>query len=208
MNVVEIIVFYISKIINIYDPDKNNCIICLQDYNNDNRIDLKCNHSFHKVCLNKWKQRKDECPICRRKIAIENYDRNENTKIFIFILLISLLVSLIILIALIPNTRTSKGIREISKKIYDFNREIFINIFNFIYYIFDIIFYFIEQIFYLIKKIFINIAYIVLTLIDLLYRIVGLVLIILISILLLILDIIIDNMNYIISFSESIFKLI
>ena len=45
------------------------CVICLEE-NFDNTVTTKCNHTFHKICLKLWLQRKNECPMCRTKLSI------------------------------------------------------------------------------------------------------------------------------------------
>jgi len=45
------------------------CNICLTDYkNNDNVINLKCDHHFHKECLVKWININEICPLCKKII--------------------------------------------------------------------------------------------------------------------------------------------
>jgi hypothetical protein len=48
--------------------DKNNkieCPICL-DKNDKEWLTTRCNHRFHRVCLNEWMKISNTCPICRR----------------------------------------------------------------------------------------------------------------------------------------------
>ena len=48
-------------------PDKNNkieCPICL-DKNDKLWVTTRCNHRFHRDCLNEWLKISDKCPICR-----------------------------------------------------------------------------------------------------------------------------------------------
>ena len=40
------------------------CPICLEPISRNKKI-LKCNHAFHKSCVNTWLQRHDTCPMCR-----------------------------------------------------------------------------------------------------------------------------------------------
>lgn len=40
-----------------------NCTICYEDQNNPTK--MKCNHSFCKVCIDKWLEKHSTCPICR-----------------------------------------------------------------------------------------------------------------------------------------------
>ncbi len=46
-----------------YTPDQ--CSICLSMIS-EGRKRLKCKHSFHKSCINKWLGRDVRCPICRQ----------------------------------------------------------------------------------------------------------------------------------------------
>ena len=57
------------------------CAICLENLNT-NIIILRCNHQYHKSCLDRWqfqyksKKRNKEykkCPCCRRKIKFKKY---------------------------------------------------------------------------------------------------------------------------------------
>lgn len=44
--------------------NKIECPICL-DKNDKLWVTTKCNHRFHKDCLNEWMKISDKCPICR-----------------------------------------------------------------------------------------------------------------------------------------------
>ena len=47
------------------------CSICFEDYEQGiSIIKLKCNHIFHKLCLEHWVKEQIYCPICRDTIAI------------------------------------------------------------------------------------------------------------------------------------------
>jgi len=50
--------------------DQNNCIICFEKYENNERLYeiKKCKHNFHKHCINKWLNEKEVCPICRVEV--------------------------------------------------------------------------------------------------------------------------------------------
>ena len=41
------------------------CPICYQIYDNNSNITTICNHSFHKVCIDEWLDKINNCPICR-----------------------------------------------------------------------------------------------------------------------------------------------
>ena len=46
-----------------------NCSVCYD--NNDNEsVQLDCNHSFHKQCMLKWCEKSQTCPICRSDIIV------------------------------------------------------------------------------------------------------------------------------------------
>ena len=45
------------------------CLICLSQVNlNENIIILSCNHKYHLLCLSKWINHKEVCPVCFKKI--------------------------------------------------------------------------------------------------------------------------------------------
>ncbi len=47
----------------------NNCSICMSSLKNPNKIEtLKCNHIFHKNCINEWFKKQNTCPMCRSVI--------------------------------------------------------------------------------------------------------------------------------------------
>ena len=54
-----------------YEYGDDNCSICLDKLEKDNEFyNLKCNHFFHKDCLDKWlKEYNYICPICRCEIG-------------------------------------------------------------------------------------------------------------------------------------------
>lgn len=47
------------------------CCICLDDLN-PTTLKLKCNHSFHNICIIDWLKRETTCPMCRQFINL-NY---------------------------------------------------------------------------------------------------------------------------------------
>jgi hypothetical protein len=63
---------------------KSNCIICFDDYINNEEIKmLPCDHFYHNKCINSWLQISQTCPLCRRNIvtnrySIEDTDSNED----------------------------------------------------------------------------------------------------------------------------------
>ena len=45
------------------------CSICLEKYkDNDNIINLECNHKYHYGCINQWFCKEMTCPNCRVQI--------------------------------------------------------------------------------------------------------------------------------------------
>lgn len=52
----------------IYNSEEFNdcCAICQCDYIEHEHVRvLKCNHMYHKKCIDKWLSFKDSCPVCR-----------------------------------------------------------------------------------------------------------------------------------------------
>ena len=49
---------------------KEECSSCLRSLNPNTKIivQTKCNHKFHKICLENWLSYKDCCPMCRSDI--------------------------------------------------------------------------------------------------------------------------------------------
>ncbi|MBA0837944.1 hypothetical protein Goarm_010051 [Gossypium armourianum] len=52
------------------DNAVSECAICLCNIDDDDEIrELRCDHFFHKVCLDRWNgYRGSTCPICRRPL--------------------------------------------------------------------------------------------------------------------------------------------
>ncbi len=85
-----------ETIVNIYLNDKNDdnlnnndtksiitCTICIDEIilTNENTIKLECDHFYHKDCIDKWLDKNDNCPICRKVTEykiINNENENEN----------------------------------------------------------------------------------------------------------------------------------
>ena len=60
------------------------CTICLDDIAPEQKIKLKCHHTFHEKCIFNWLKKKRECPLCRQKITdrktlqwMENFDEKD-----------------------------------------------------------------------------------------------------------------------------------
>jgi hypothetical protein len=51
--------------------DEDMCCICIQKFKIKEKVrKLPCKHNFHKKCIDKWYNKKDDlsCPICRTKL--------------------------------------------------------------------------------------------------------------------------------------------
>ena len=65
--------------VNKLDPEKRNCVICLEDFKNgDKAINLPCIHLFHKDCIKSWLKKNNCCPICKYKIDQNNLNSAYN----------------------------------------------------------------------------------------------------------------------------------
>lgn len=51
---------------------EENCSICFDQIKDQEIYDLKCSHSFHCECIEKWVPNKQSCPLCRVKIDTIN----------------------------------------------------------------------------------------------------------------------------------------
>jgi hypothetical protein len=48
------------------------CSICITEFiPDDDTVKLKCNHLFHQKCITEWCKYKQDCPICREKLFVE-----------------------------------------------------------------------------------------------------------------------------------------
>jgi len=64
----------------------NECVICLEDIDN-NKVILNCNHAFHKKCALNWMGVSQNCPICRKDTKyILNLEPEKNETIIIEII--------------------------------------------------------------------------------------------------------------------------
>jgi hypothetical protein len=55
------------------------CSICLESLQNG-IINTECNHTFHKICLEKWLNLNNTCPYCRNVITRSVISRKENNR--------------------------------------------------------------------------------------------------------------------------------
>jgi len=58
--------YIFDKTLNIIDK----CTICLENIYEIDLLKIKCNHNFHKKCLDIWLEQNNNCPLCRLKIDI------------------------------------------------------------------------------------------------------------------------------------------
>ena len=55
------------------DKDKQNCVICMEDFKNGDKItNLPCLHMFHTNCIQSWLKTQNTCPICKFKLTQDN----------------------------------------------------------------------------------------------------------------------------------------
>ena len=43
------------------------CSICLDSHTNEQ---LECGHSFHSICINRWREISNTCPMCRENVRL------------------------------------------------------------------------------------------------------------------------------------------
>jgi hypothetical protein len=54
--------------------DESDCSICFDKIKDQEIYDLKCYHSFHCECIEKWIYNKQSCPLCR--VEIDTIDKS------------------------------------------------------------------------------------------------------------------------------------
>ncbi len=58
---------------------KQQCIICLDDYTDDDKIRiLRCRHHFHVSCSDEWLFLNNKCPLCYQNIVSAQDMHNNN----------------------------------------------------------------------------------------------------------------------------------
>ena len=56
-----------------FSEENKQCAICQCQYEVDEKyIILPCLHRFHTECVTTWFERKNTCPICKRKVGEED----------------------------------------------------------------------------------------------------------------------------------------
>lgn len=62
----------ITNLIKNSEQDSGDCIICFSSLENARKkVVLKCQHSFHSVCLFDWLKINPSCPICRKNFRLD-----------------------------------------------------------------------------------------------------------------------------------------
>ncbi len=52
------------------DVEDAKCVVCLGEYEAGDELRfLRCNHHFHKECLDEWLKRQGSCPLCVRQLG-------------------------------------------------------------------------------------------------------------------------------------------
>ncbi|MCO5587372.1 hypothetical protein L7F22_041321 [Adiantum nelumboides] len=73
LNAAERVLRFAREITNRADQDKEDvcCSICFEkgDFGKQKKI-TSCGHNFHEVCLHKWMENKQTCPICRYDLSV------------------------------------------------------------------------------------------------------------------------------------------
>ncbi|XP_021894481.1 E3 ubiquitin-protein ligase RING1-like [Carica papaya] len=48
----------------------DDCVICMESFaeGDECRVIIRCNHGYHKSCLDQWLIRHEHCPICRGSV--------------------------------------------------------------------------------------------------------------------------------------------
>lgn len=53
------------------DKKFNECVVCLEDFDNEDIIkELPCRHLYHVKCIDKWlSQNSNKCPVCKNEVS-------------------------------------------------------------------------------------------------------------------------------------------
>jgi len=55
------------------------CSICFEEISDEEQSVLKCDHTFHKECIDEWFKKSHRCPLCRNSLFnISCSDRQQN----------------------------------------------------------------------------------------------------------------------------------
>ena len=54
---------------NLRKPINDKCTICLDNFRDSDEIrKIKCRHLFHKMCIERWLENGNDCPLCKTKL--------------------------------------------------------------------------------------------------------------------------------------------
>ncbi|CAD8055419.1 unnamed protein product [Paramecium sonneborni] len=58
------------------------CSVCQEEYQQQQALQMPCNHHFHPDCLIPWLKQHNSCPVCRSEIKTddEDYNKKKNLK--------------------------------------------------------------------------------------------------------------------------------
>lgn len=61
--------FRIVKLDSKWEFKNDGCPICLETFKcKDKALFLSCNHYFHEICIKRWFQEQNFCPVCRQEV--------------------------------------------------------------------------------------------------------------------------------------------
>ena len=46
-----------------------NCPVCFEEFDGVSMVTTQCGHTFHRICLRRWLDSHQTCPLCRDTIA-------------------------------------------------------------------------------------------------------------------------------------------
>jgi hypothetical protein len=71
----------INHTVSLHGFYSDRCVVCLMDFEEEEEIThLPCQHYFHSLCITKWLQLRDACPLCQKSIKPPKKSNNTNTK--------------------------------------------------------------------------------------------------------------------------------
>lgn len=60
---------------------EDNCVICREEYQPNQTVrQLRCQHEFHRKCIDQWLEEKQICPICRQEVEISRPCKRESVQ--------------------------------------------------------------------------------------------------------------------------------
>lgn len=65
-----------------FSEENKQCAICQECYEvKEQYIILPCLHRFHSQCVSKWFERKNTCPICKRRVTENEEDEHNAARV-------------------------------------------------------------------------------------------------------------------------------